>query len=915
MDWLATGFAELMGLALGRACLEGIEPPEEPPETMLHRNGVPGRGTLAARAGEGSPDYFLTGSWFVDGPEIVVEALLLRSADERWMAVANWRGPVADVLTVPAKLAKTHLEQLGLAYDPSSLAEIGRDVPRSLPAAAAFFRGLAARDAGDHAAARARFLESVAAEGGYVRARREALRATILLGREAEAASFALESAKHLEHGDRAAALEFLWEASRLSLGNGAPSPVDDLERIDRLAREHEVTTGEAAALRKRLLAQIAVLADAATDRPGPELLARAEDRWLIWTGSIDDELERRARLRGVVWVQRDGRWVADALPEPTVAMWRIRALLDLARRHSREGRIEAALERYRQIVGEHAFLEESGLFDARADFYWTSGIRLEAHFMMLRHLKESGRLVRDRTLHPRIIEVGTGGSFVRDFTDTSADPRARVWSRHEDGGHEYFDFAAPVGRQIDRVRVETRTAGVAWLDLDLSDPKGWPPQFSLSRRLDKRRLPRGESIKTYDLPRGTLMLSASVLWGPRWVRTLGDALAARRESSADGRDIAWLKVTFETSPVVSHLPAPPSGRDKSADRRLFEHHAGKWGWEEGRVVRANESPSGVTPPEGSAGKTWLAFEVDGDLLLVGADGAPGPELPPSINAGERESGPRLLRTHEGDHALLWRHGPRDGVEEMWIASTKDFGRWGVPRRVIAAAPSEGRSGRDSEASGPIAAIPGGYLMLLGGGETRYSPDLARWGPPRSTFAADGLWKELVRTDDGRVWAVLTRAEAREIPSGGQPDPAFGFYGTADGRTFEKHVAVLVSTSRDGSSWTEPSLIHRGAEPTGLWAFPVARDRIAVVAGYGNLDLRVLATGGEGVAVPVTSPVRLPMNGPEAVFFSRAGKVWCARVVHDFISQESAVLFAGSGALSSGIEQAVRRVVPGSVEE
>ncbi|MBI4737491.1 MAG: hypothetical protein HY766_15765 [candidate division NC10 bacterium] len=213
------------------------------------------------------------------------------------MAVANWRGPVAEVLAVPAKLARTHLEQLGLAYDASSLAGIERDVPRGLPAAAAFFRGLAARDAGDHASARSRFLESVAAEGGFVRARREALRASLLLGRETEAAAFALESAMYFERGDRAHALEFLWEASQLSPGVGAPSPEENLERIDRLALEHETATGEVAALRKRLLAQIAVLADDPTAHSGPELLVKTEDRWRIWTAEIDGELERRIRL------------------------------------------------------------------------------------------------------------------------------------------------------------------------------------------------------------------------------------------------------------------------------------------------------------------------------------------------------------------------------------------------------------------------------------------------------------------------------------------------------------------------------------------------------------------------------------------------------------------------------------------
>lgn len=892
MDWLIRGLPELVAMTAGRACLDRIAPREPPPEPSISQK--------RPRLREGEPpgpaaDFLLHGSFFVDDGEIVVESLLRRSADETLLAVAQWRGPAAEALSAPAALTRTMLEQLGLPFDEQLLAELGRGGPAGLAAATAFYRGLAARDGGEHEAALAHFRECARLEGGFLRARREAFGMLLVLGRSAEAADFALDAGAELEARDLPHALEFLHLASKKSMspGGSPKSALALLERIDRLALRHEAETGETAALKRRIVAQVTVLADGHAGS-GSELLARIPEQWRLWRAEIPGELERRARTGGFSMVQRDGRWVQEPLPEPTVGMWRLRALLDLARLHAREGRIEPALAGYRRIVGEYDFLDLTGLFGEESNFYWTWGIRLEAHFMILRFLKETGRLVRDPILAPHLNDVRPEEVFVRDFADPSPDRRARVRSRRDDGGHEYFDFAAPEGRKIARVRFESEVQGPAWLEADLPDPKGWPPQFSFSRRFEKRLLPKGRSEVTIEIPEGGAFLSLSILWGPRWANSLKDVMASLGAPRDGKPSIAWWKATFDLVPVQGALGGPKGAPEPDADRRLIEHYAGRWGWE-GKVVRP-AAPGTESAADAAQSQEWLPFAADGALFLLSRRDFRVRGLPAAIDGEGPESAPQIVPTHEGEQALLWTRSERGAHGERLAARTADLREWRAPRRLLFASArgAERPAQQVAEGDGPIMTVSGGYLMLLEEGWTRSSPDLVQWAAPRRTFSVDGRWRAVTWTKDGRLWAVLTQADDRELAPGEKPDPHAGFWRSADGRTFAKRVTVLVATSRDGETWSTPQRIHTGSEPSGLWVFPVDEGRVAIALGYGSLELRFLVGGAPEGFEPVASAARLPIGVPEAVFFLQEGRLWCGRVVHDFINQETVLLLAGS---------------------
>ena len=85
-------------------------------------------------------------------------------------------------------------------------------------------------------------------------------------------------------------------------------------------------------------------------------MLADREIRHQMWIGDIETELARRAedRARGGYAVLKDGKWIKRPVPQPSILMWRIRALQTLAQAHARSGEIRPALDQYRELLDEY---------------------------------------------------------------------------------------------------------------------------------------------------------------------------------------------------------------------------------------------------------------------------------------------------------------------------------------------------------------------------------------------------------------------------------------------------------------------------------------------------------------------------------------------------------------------------------
>jgi hypothetical protein len=187
---------------------------------------------------------------------------------------------------------------------------------------------------------------------------------------------------------------------------------------------ERERETGEIARTKREILERVA-------ESPG-RLLGDPEIRHRMWGSDIEGEVVRRAeaRGRGGYDVVEDGRSIVKPVPPPSLFMWKVRAERMLARAYAGDGRIRRALDLYAELVEDHAFLAGQPELHGAV----SGPILLEAHFMGLRHHARTGDLVRDHPINRLnrlngLNPVENRSVFARDFTDPSADPRARVSS------------------------------------------------------------------------------------------------------------------------------------------------------------------------------------------------------------------------------------------------------------------------------------------------------------------------------------------------------------------------------------------------------------------------------------------------------------------------------------------------------
>jgi hypothetical protein len=288
---------------------------------------------------------------------------------------------------------------------------------------------------------------------------------------------------------------------------------------------------------------------------------------------------------------------------------------------------------------------------------------------------------------------------------------------------------------------------------------------------------------------------------------------------------------------------------------------------------------------------------MDGDVAVYHQETLGEVNLPVTVNTDEPEFAPWLVPTREGGYALLWSRGLRGSPSGRFISRTRDFVRWETPRRIVFEAAPSGSGRSRLEGSANVAPVPDGYVMLLDNGWVRYSRDLVHWEIPRKLFDYDGLRQRIITTRDGRLWAVATKSDDREVPPGTKRDMRHGYFITADGRVWQKRESVMVYTSRDGRRWTVGSRAHTGPEPSGLWVLETASDAVAIAVGYGNLDLQWLTAESPERFSTVPSPVRLALNTDEARFFVQGGDVRCAVAVHDYINEAQVLLVTESASL------------------
>jgi hypothetical protein len=721
-----------------------------------------------------------------------------------------------------------------------------------------------------------------------------------LLGRSEHAVIFARELARSFEsRRDLPAAVEYYFAAARESAG-----PLNDertakalLEQLLQLVEHRERQSGEIAKTKRAVLERIDTLRRTGATDPD-RLLSDRDVRNRVWAGDIQAELTRRGeeQARGGSTVLVDGKWVKQPVPRPTLLMWKIRALGALARANAELGEISAALDRYGELLGEYEFLTSHLPADGRL----LTSLKTEAHFMMLRHYTKTGQLIRDHRVNRinRLNTIANGQRFVRDFRAPDLDKRARVASRFEDRGYEYFDFAAPPGYQIDSLTLEIAVQGIAELRVDLPQPAGFPPRFSLSRLLTRIKFSRpGSYTRTVALPPATEFLSLGTAWGPGlFANTLAEVVRWKASPPKDGRDVLRWDVTFSMSPRRAHtaLNPPSLGAPVApAVQDVIERYAR--GWERPSVVRNAETVVYAGNPRLDVyAEDWLVYALDGDVrIFQQRDPRVEIGLPITINSREPEFDPSLVRTHDGRYALLWARGTSRTNAIRFVSFSEDLLRWESPQRLVFEEPPEPvaytyAQAEPLERTYNIVAVRRGYAMLLAQGFVRRSEDLRIWGPPRKELPQDRERNRLVRGRDGTVWAIH-ESSSSELQPYSVADWLSGFF-VVDGKRYRHVTELQVSRSADGVAWHAAGKLTLPGQPGALWAFPVSERRIGIGLAFNNLYIKWFTVSPFDDLVALDIQLPFMQQSDEAEFFVHDALMTCVRPVFDPEKQKPMLL-------------------------
>ncbi len=627
VDWLQEGLADMMISTMNRLSPYWVIERRHLKHLLLEHglatSGVVDMDTAVRQARLVKAQLVLQGSFTRQGDRLTIRVRLIRISDQKILKQATWTHPYTQVLPAPRALSKQLLASPGNPVDPGQSEGIEKEIPTTIDVAKAYYKGIQAFDGGRYSEALAQYLDAARHAGGFIKVYPAVLEMYYLLGKSEHAVLFARQLAQSYEdRGDVPSALEYYFEAAQQCLNplNNQEPAIDLFEKILFLVKQHERKTGEIQETKRFILDKIDELHGTGKYESFGKILADQSIRYRVWSGDIEAELIRRTdvQARGGDAVFQDNKWIRRPVPKPSALMWKIRAQLTLGRTYARVGRIEPALYHYRKLLEEYEFLTRHHRFDGSN----RDAIRTEAHFMWLHHYGRTGQLVRDHGLNEinRLNVVRDRLVFTRDFGNRSPDPRGRVVSRYKDRGHEYFDFAAPSGHQIDSVILRAKIEGIAEFGLHLPNPVGWPPQFSFSKRFEDFKFSkRGTDERTVALPPRTEFLSIGTSWGPGlFSNTPAEVVHHQRFGPKSGPDIARWEVSFAVSPkegVTAYKKAtvekPPAAVQELIDR-------GAAGWENAVLVREDRALAYTGNPSLDVyAEDWLVYSMDDDIQIL----------------------------------------------------------------------------------------------------------------------------------------------------------------------------------------------------------------------------------------------------------------------------------------------------------
>lgn len=897
MDWLQRGLADMLITSMSRVGPYQVIQRHQLRE-LLREHRLSTSVTAVQRARLARADLLLLGNFALDGGELSVELRLLRVDSQRVIAGCVWKSDPGRVLEAPAELVRELLSEQNVPIDSELFVGLEQSLPRTVDRAAAFYEGERAADVGDRTRALAHYLDAARGVADYLPPHRAVLRTYRQLRLEEHAVEYAAELGRRLERaGDIQHALELYYfvAESFLETFESPESSVRWLERIVEIARRHETGIPPAERTTARVKTRALELRGESrfSGGKGSAILDQPEIRFRIWTTELERQLARRERLRekGGFWRRKGARWIQEEVPDPTVFMWKIRSLHQLASVERRLGRLRKALTRYREILVDYEEIAGLPIWRPGETFYWGQGARSQLRQVLFDQQKKSGGFIRDPEILglARFQLLGDRSRLRRNFEELAVDPRAG--ERYDQV--ESFHFLARAGLQIDSVSFEAKVNQLAGFHFGSRNRK----------RARKLLLKGGVHREEIRFPPGTEYLSLRSSWGGILLLNHPELSPPLFSLPSSGPAIAWWEVKFHLSPragspVVRADPAALAEADRrkarAADAKRVARFVHREGWERGAVDRAARPRDDLlrTPLDGRA-LEWRVTAVDGDLQLAGrGDPENSLLLPRPIRSEESERAPALVKSHEGGFALFWSRGPEKRPDRFYVASSRDLVSWSEPRELALADPEEtdsasGRNtgtrirGNDVRAkTGEVFTTRTSYVMVLDRGLVRHSDDLVHWSAPVRVVPADARETRFVQTLDRRVWAVYCEASANEELYTHR-DVMLGYY-VRGGRKYKKLFDVAATSSADGITWTRPTKIFTHGEPSEFWAFPLTERAVALAVLYNGRFLRWAVSTTRDRFQPVDAPIK-QLSRRGARFFVHRNEVICS---HDVRSRQ-----------------------------
>ena len=482
-DWLRRGLADMLITALNATSEFQIVDRSQLSKLMdansLGTTGLTEPTAALNLAQLTKAQLLLLGNFTLENDQISIELRLLRAADQEITSTSKWHGALPELSSGIRELTGQLLTNNGHPFDPARWQGMEKYFPQRIDVAETYYRGLNEFDAGHYPEALAFFINGAEKTDTFLPVFDRMIETYHLLDEPAQSMAAALQTAEKFQTQDLGTAMNYYFQASDKAGRSDELTPVRRriLERMISLAESHETRTKEAAATKSFVSEKIWEEFNKQLRKPNHQWLTiwhwnvlRIEPVfWRMWIMVIDDQLGRRYDQVDTNGTQDEsGTWVQKPIPPLTVWMWKTRAQVELARLYAAAKMPDKSIATYHDILNDYNFTEllaqrsqtiKKDPFSSRFDFY--AAVIREAQDLILRSAVQTGRLVPDPLVFPKLNFVENHGSFRRNFSNYLPDPRTNIWGNDPDTFTEEYSFVAPPGYQIDRVRLKSDVNGL----------------------------------------------------------------------------------------------------------------------------------------------------------------------------------------------------------------------------------------------------------------------------------------------------------------------------------------------------------------------------------------------------------------------------------------------------------------------